>query len=103
MAGFDGAAAIEPLAYTGLGQYGIPDGVIPEPTNDGLVAFFTAVEGLDNPAEGVTGEDILALVQKATSAFCSGVITPEQFAAMPPRLFREFAKWLVSEFADPKG
>ncbi len=99
--GFDGAAAIEPLAYSGMSQYGIPDGVIPEPSNAALVAFMDAVSGLAADTES-TGGDLLDRVHQAASDLCSGVITPDQFAAMPPRLFREFVKWLASEFTDPK-
>ena len=99
---FDATNAVKPLDYTGLSEYGIPDGTIAEPTNAALVAFFTAISDLANAPEDATGEEVLARVQKATSDFCSGTPSAEQFAAMPPRLFREFAKWLSSEFSDLK-
>ena len=95
----------------GMGAYGIPDGTITEPTNDVLVAFFTAIGDLrtlgTTPAEGedatATGLEVLAKVQQATADLCSGNPSAEQFAALPPRLFREFVKWLAGEFTDPKG
>lgn len=99
---FDGSKVIEPLAYSGMAEFGIPDGVIKEPTNDALVTFITAIQALSDESENASGTDVLAQVQEATSQFCSGVPTKEQFAALPPRLFREFAKWLASEFIDPK-
>lgn len=100
---FDGGAVIEPLAYSGMEAYGIPDGVIKEPSNDALVAFITAIQALSDESDSITGADALAQVQEATAQFCSGVPSKDQFAALPPRLFREFAKWLASEFIDPKG
>lgn len=103
MAGFDASGVLEPLSYTGLSAYGIPDGVVSEPSNAALAAFVGAISALQDAPDDASGEDILAKVHQATSDFCSGTPTVEQFAAMPPRLFREFAKWLASEFIDPKG
>ena len=106
MAGFDGGA-VESLDYKGLDQFGIPDGTIAEPTNDQLIAFLTSVEALrttegDEATPALTGEEALAKVQEATSALCSGNPTAEQFAAVPPRVFKAFIKWLAGEFTDPK-
>lgn len=101
--GFDASSAVEPLAYTGMAEYGIPDGVIAEPSNAALVAFITAIQALSNADETTSGEEVLAAAHKATSDLCSGSPTVEQFAALPPRLFREFIKWLSSEFTNPKG
>jgi hypothetical protein len=100
--GFDGASATEPLDYKGLAEFGIPDGTIAEPTNERLVAFFDAIGELAK-VEGESGTDLLARVQQATSDLCSGTPSAEQFAALPPRLFREFIKWLAGEFTNPKG
>jgi len=99
---FDGANALEPLAYTGMSQYGIPDGSIAEPSNEAFVGFLTAIQGLADDTEGSSGVDLLARAHQAASDLCSGTPTAEQFAALPPRLFREFIKWLASEFTDPK-
>lgn len=101
--GFDGAAALQPLSYTGLGAYGIADGTIPEPSNEALVTFMEAIAGLADQPEGTTGEELLAKAHEAAAGLCSGTPSAEQFAALPPRLFREFIKWLASEFTDPKG
>lgn len=101
--GFNAASALEPLAYDGMEQYGIPDGTIAEPTNAALLAFMDAIQGLANDTEGTSGTELLARAHKAASDLCSGTPTAEQFAALPPRLFREFIKWLASEFIDPKG
>lgn len=100
--GFDAATALEPLSYTGLGEYGIPDGTVPEPSNDTLVAFLTQAEQLAT-LQGEPGAEVLARVHQAASDLCGGSITAEQFSNVPPRLFREFVKWLSSEFLDPKG
>ncbi len=100
--GFDATGAVRPLEYKGMAEYGIPDGEIAEPSNSALTAFFAAISELQNVSEDTTGEEVLAKVHTATSNFCSGTPSVEQFAALPPRLFREFAKWLASEFTDPK-
>lgn len=99
---FDGASAVQPLDYKGLDAYGIPDGTISEPTNAGLATFLTAMQALAASGEETTGEEALAKVHQAASDLCSGNPTAEQFANVPPRLFREFIKWLASEFTDPK-
>lgn len=101
--GFDGAAVLQPLSYTGLTEYGIPDGVIAEPSNDALAAFVEAISSLSAAGEDVSGAETLTRAHQAAADLCSGTPSVEQFASMPPRLFREFIKWLASEFADPKG
>lgn len=101
--GFDGTAALQPLDYKGMTEWGIPDGTVPEPTNEALMAFVSAIQGLAEAGDDVSGAELLARAHQATSDLCSGTPTAEQFAALPPRLFREFAKWLASEFTDPKG
>ena len=99
---FDGAAALQPLDYNGMAAYGIPDGTVAEPSNEALVAFITAVQALGEAPEGTTGVELLAQAHVAASNLCSGTPSTEQFAALPPRLFREFIKWLSAEFLDPK-
>lgn len=100
---FDGASAIEPLSYTGLTAFGIPDGTIPEPTNEALVAFMGAVQALAEQPEGTTPEALLGQAHEAAASLCSGTPSADQLAGLPPRLFREFVKWLAGEFTDPKG
>jgi hypothetical protein len=105
--GFSASDAVKPLDYNGMGEYGIPDGTIAEPSNEALAAFIEAIQDLAKPvAEGEpepTGLESLAKAHVAASNLCSGTPTAEQFAALPPRLFREFIKWLASEFIDPKS
>lgn len=101
--GFDGASAVKPLDYFGMGQHGIPDGTVAEPTNERLATFLEAIKGLSEAPEGTTGLELLAQAHQATADLCDGTPSAEQFAALPPRLFREFAKWLAGEFTDPKG
>lgn len=102
MAGFDGGA-VEALDYKGLEAYGIPNGTIAEPSNEALATFLEEISGLGDAPEGTTGLELLAKAHKATSDLCSGNPSTEQFAALPPRLFREFIKWLAGEFTNPKG
>ncbi len=101
--GFDGSAVLRPLDYKGMSEWGVPDGTIAEPSNEKLLAFFDAVSALASNEGEASGEELLSRAHQATSELCSGIPSAEQFAALPPRLFREFAKWLASEFTDPKG
>ncbi len=101
--GFDATKAVEPLAYSGMSEFGIPDGVIQEPTNENLAQFFDAILALRDESEGLSGPEALSRAHKATSDLCSGVPTAEQFAALPPRLFRAFVEWIGGEFTGPKG
>ncbi len=110
MAPFNAATAVEPLSYTGLSGYGIPDGVIPEPSEAQLIAFNDqlatvrkAIEAAaDADAPTVDEAQMLAAARVSLSALCSGDITPEQFAALPPRIFSAFLGWVLGELA-PKG
>lgn len=111
MAGFD-AGVVKPLDYKGLGVYGIEDGVVAEPTNEALVAFLTAVQDLRDSGEpavegeeakpALTGEEALVQMHQACADLCSGTPSAEQFAKVPPRVFKAFVQWLAGEFTDPK-
>ncbi len=106
--GFDASNAIEPLAYSGMSEWGIPDGTIPEPTAGAFEAFVAVARDLAATTEGtdatiIDETDLTKRLYEATSALCSGVITADQLAGLPVRLFRAFIQWLLSEFTDPKG
>lgn len=103
MAGFDGAGALAPLDYKGLETYGIADGTVAEPSNEALAAFLEAIAALGEAPEGTSGLELLTQAHQATADLCSGTPSVEQFASLPPRLFREFIKWLAGEFTNPKG
>ncbi len=101
--GFDAGAALQPLDYKGMADFGIPDGTIAEPSNEALLTFLTAIDEMAANPDGASGTELLTRAHEATSGLCSGTPSVEQFAALPPRLFSEFVKWLASEFTNPKG
>ena len=92
-------------------------GVLDEPTEDRLTAFFTAIGSLRQlTAEALTdesGEKLKELeesvdelrddLHKALSAVGNGSPTVAQLEELPPRALRAFLNWVIEELTDPKG
>lgn len=96
-------------------------GIVPEPTEGRLSAYLnalTAVTGAEATPEGANealdaavpdgpttldGAAAMRAVRVAISDLCAGSPSAEIVAQMPPRLLKQFARWLGDELiADPK-
>lgn len=92
-------------------------GVIPEPTESRIKAYFDAVGKIRaRTAEALkdkSGKKLAALEEKSDemqaelcqiiSALGDGTPSEAQLAQLPPRALRVFFDWITSELTDPKG
>lgn len=123
---------IEPLAYdftqiphnSGQG-FCTGQGVIPEPTQDHLIAYGEEVKALFNMEDGDTAEDVQrrlaeelkdkstkqqkAAADKAsrkmleiTAKLCQQSPSADQLGELPPRARNAFLKWVQKEVANPE-
>jgi hypothetical protein len=118
MSGFTAASAVTALDFDFTGAprqdgtlFGELKGVIPEPTDERLAGYFTALGGLSEDAIAAVeaGEDAnaaaVASMRAAVTAFCAGTPSAEDIAQFPPRYLAAFTRWITSELGggDPKA
>ena len=78
-------------------------GTIPEPAASDLDAFYVALKGLMEGADGQDGVDSFVGVLGALAKVCAGSPTEAELRELPARYLTGFARWLSEEFTDPKA
>jgi hypothetical protein len=123
MSGFTAAGSVPSLDYDftaaprldGAGNLTLK-GVLPEPTDERLVAFYEALNAMrkaaakddsDVNAEADDADAQRTVIEKTRAVvvdFAAGTISPEDIAQIPPRYLSAFVAWLLKELGggDPK-
>lgn len=118
MSKFDAATAVDPMEFD-LSIYDGPVGVIPEPTNDQIAAFFTSMsaagaklglkpgEKLTPDAMSVIPEDMAEVMMEsmleALVGIGGGSFTADDIKRLPFRIQSAFTAWIAGELNPEAG
>jgi hypothetical protein len=121
MAGFDAAAAVEPMDWN-FEKYGAGSGTVPEPSTKDMKDFqkefarvmrdATALELPDDEAAKLSEDEFNALQEQvdeigdrldiAIATLCKDQPSRDQVSKLPFRVKTAFSKWLMEQFR-PEG
>lgn len=118
MAKFDAATAVDPMDFD-LSKYGGPIGIIPEPTNGQIEAFFTTMQSamvkigaqpgqrLTLEAASAIPEDMATIMmgtmKQALVDLGGGSFSGEDIDRLPFRVQTAFVAWIVGELNPEAG